>query len=252
MKIIRQVLRLMFMVLHILLGVSLTLVLMLLGQTQDKANYRQVKRWWSKTAVRILGLKIQTKGIAPTQPAMLVANHISWLDIFVLGSVMDIRFLSKAEVRKWPVIGWLADRAGTLFIARGQSGAAQQASQHLAQVIRQGDHVLFFPEGTTTDGTSIRRFHARLFAPALEADVPIQPIALFYPDQQGQANQIIPYINDATLLGNLWSIAGEPQLQAKVEFLSLVETKNQARKAIASQCEERIRTCLESKQLVQK
>lgn len=248
MQTLRQLLRVSRIILLLLLGVVLTLWCIVIGKDQSSTYYRNLKRWWSKRAAYILNLNITVQGQVTQQPAVLVANHISWLDMFVLGSVLDIRFLSKAEVRQWPLIGWLADKAGTLFIARGQSGAAKQASQHLVSVIQQGDHVLFFPEGTTTDGTSVRRFHARLFAPAIDAQVAVQPIALYYPDTEGQASPVVPYINDDSLLSNLWRIAGQRQLQAVVTFLDLVPSQDQARKELASACEDQIRAQLEIRQ----
>lgn len=246
MQALRQAFRVSRIILLLLLGVVLTLWCVVRGKDQSTTYYRNLKRWWSQKAARILNLTITVQGQVTQQPAVLVANHISWLDIFVLGSVLDMRFLSKAEVRHWPLIGWLADKAGTLFIARGQSGAAQQAAQHLIHVIQQGDHVLFFPEGTTTDGTSVRRFHARLFAPAIDAQVPVQPIAIQYPDQTGQASQVVPYINDDSLLSNLWRIAGQKELTATVTFMDLVPSQDQARKALALTCESQIRAQLET------
>ncbi len=149
----------------------------------------------------------------------MVANHISWLDIALLGGVANPRFLSKQEVRQWPVIGWLAEKSGTLFITRGKAGAAAQASATILQALQSGRSVLLFPEGTTTTGNDVRTFHARLLAPAFDANVPVQPVAVRYPGKDGLTHPLVPYVDQQSLWDNLKSVLAEPGIQAEIHFL---------------------------------
>ena len=137
------------------------------GLSQKQKNYRKS---WLHLATKIIGLEIEVKGASPlthNQNALWVANHISWLDIVTVGS-HGSAFLSKAEVRSWPLIGWLGEQGGTVFIKRGSNNAAQQASQKIADSIVTGDNILVFPEGTTGSGDRLKPFHARIFASALD------------------------------------------------------------------------------------
>ncbi|MEJ2388486.1 MAG: lysophospholipid acyltransferase family protein [Chromatiaceae bacterium] len=150
---------------HLLTGGAIALAL----STGHRFGWRPVwlpavVRWWHRRLCRALELKVRVTGEL-AERALLVANHISWLDIHVLGGQGQIGFLSKAEVRDWPLIGWMAETAGTLFIARGGNQAGELVQQ-IADHIRSKGRLAIFPEGTTTDGTSIKRFHPRLFGAA--------------------------------------------------------------------------------------
>ena len=131
-----------------------------------------IRQWWLKMVVNIVGLRLQINGEKPddNESALWVSNHVSWLDIPVIGSE-GVAFLSKAEVRKWPVIGWLGEKGGTVFIQRGGHNASQLASTKIAEKINTGDNILVFPEATTTDGEDVKRFHARIFAPAIDHEL---------------------------------------------------------------------------------
>jgi 1-acyl-sn-glycerol-3-phosphate acyltransferase len=155
----------------------------------------------------------------------LVANHISWLDIPVVGSRAKIGFLSKADVRGWPLVGWMSAVAGTLFIERGANQTAAVAAQ-IARAIAVGRTLVIFPEATTSDGRQVRRFHPRLFAAALQPGLRVQPVAICYrrgaepsPDLQ------VPYVGDDTLLANLWRVARHPDLVAEVRFLAPLDPR---------------------------
>ena len=127
---------------------------------------QSLTRWWLARLSRALPLRVKVYGELPRQPALWVSNHVSWLDIPLLGALAPLTFLSKAEVRQWPLAGWLAEKAGTLFIRRG-SGDSRLINQRLAEQLHRGRNLLIFPEGTTTNGESLRTFHGRLMASAL-------------------------------------------------------------------------------------
>lgn len=137
------------------------------------------RRAWYRRALELSGIQVEVIGEPLPGSALVVGNHVSWLDIPVLGTSVDVRFLSKAEVARWPLIGWLARRNGTLFIRRG-AHETEALIREIAGALRQGDQVAVFPEATTTDGSDVRHFHARLFAAAVDTLSPVQPVAFDY------------------------------------------------------------------------
>lgn len=242
MKSLRRVLRLSRLAVHVVNGIFLTLLLAgLLRMSLNEPFYQRVVAWWLRKVPQIIGVKLTVIGEPVNQAALMVANHISWLDIPLLGGVANPRFLSKQEVRHWPVIGWLADKSGTLFITRGKAGAAAQASTTILQAMQGGRAVLLFPEGTTTTGNDVRTFHARLFAPAFDANVPVQPVAIRYPQADGQTNPLVPYVDQQSLGENLKAILGEKALRAEIHFLQLLYPAGMDRKTLAAQCEQQVR-----------
>ncbi|EDN68558.1 Phospholipid/glycerol acyltransferase [Beggiatoa sp. PS] len=141
-------------------------------------------------------------------------------------------FLSKQEIQNWPILGWLVERVGTLFIRRGEFGASKQVSNVISEALRKNSNVLFFPEGTSTDGTNVRRFHARLFQAAIDTGVLVQPIALRY--RQGEnISLIIPYIGNDTLLGNLWRVLGETGLRVEIWFCPPISAHEKKRRDLS-------------------
>jgi len=127
----------------------------------------RLKRWWSKAMLDILGIRLDADLAHAVPGSMVVANHVSWLDIFVVNAALPSAFVSKEEVRHWPVMGWLAGINDTIFLKRGSRGHARLINAEIAAVLAQGKHVAVFPEGTTTDGTHVLHFHAALLQPAL-------------------------------------------------------------------------------------
>ena len=165
----------------------------------------------------IVGMRITVHGERPGHGVLLVANHVSWLDIPAVMSVLDVDFVSKHEVRRWPVVGTMAERAGTLFILRGGREAAATTADSMAARLRQPYNVIVFPEGTTTDGTGVRRFHARLYQAAVQANVPVQALAIRYPGQLGPGG-IAPFVDDQSLFNHLWRLMGEKRLTTELHF----------------------------------
>lgn len=198
-------------------------------------------RHWHGQVCRSLAVEVKTQGEAQAG-VLYICNHISWLDIPVLGSQLPgVRFLAKSEVRAWPMIGWLAARAGSLFIERGNS---QNSVQHISHALRQGHSVLIFPEGTTTDGLSLRRFHPRLLQAAHEAEAAIQPIALRYLDAYNSVNPRVAYINDDSFNDTLQRIVNEPGLRAELHFLPLLHPEAIPRSQLAALAHARISEAL--------
>ncbi|MFM2035270.1 MAG: hypothetical protein RL459_535 [Pseudomonadota bacterium] len=174
---------------------------------------------WSLEMLAHLGIALRVLGKpAVAGPLLLVANHISWLDITALHAARFCRFVSKSEVRGWPVIGALAAGVGTLFIERASRRDALRVVHHVAQSLKEGDVVAVFPEGTTSDGLNLLPFHANLIQAAISAEVPVQPVALSFVDHQGQTSLAPCYIGDDTLLGSVWRTLNTPGITAVIHF----------------------------------
>lgn len=218
---------------HLLSGALLTPFV----TRRDEAGYWQINwriaRWWHGRLLRILHIRVFTTGTPPAAPALVVANHISWVDIHVLGYLLPTVFLSKAEVRHWPIIGWLAKRSGTLFIRRG-SGQAGMIRQAIADYLHRNGMVTLFPEGTTSDGLQVLRFLPPLFGAAIDAEVPIAPVALRY-TVEGLPDLVAPYTGQQTLLQNLGGVLGRPGSEVHVHFCEPFLPTNKDRKALAEE-----------------
>lgn len=215
--------RMLQFVLHLNWGMVLALWLRLrLGEQwhQQVRGQATICRWLQHLS-HILGLHIHVStehnASVSAGPALLVANHISWLEIVALGSLRPIRFLAKDDVRSWPLIGPLVALGGTLFIRRHSNSALRRTHADVAQALRAGQNVLIFPEGTTTDGSRVERFRPGLFEAAREAHCPIQPIAIRY-CWQGEADRLAPYIDDDTFVTHLWHILRRGDTHVTVHF----------------------------------
>lgn len=180
----------------VVLITTLTASALVIGDrlTGRNLNRTPVAQALFRACVRCIGFRLQVDGERPQGPALYLSNHISWTDIPVLGSLWPLRFLSKAEVARWPVIGWLARQGGTLFIQRG-SGEAAARRNEIADTLRQGESVLIFPEGTTSAGHTVLPFFPRLIGAATNAGVPIVPVSIAYL-RNGDPCQVSPFIGD--------------------------------------------------------
>lgn len=191
----------------------------------QRPQARRATRWWLSRLVRVLNVEIEVTGAPLSQPALVVSNHVSWLDIPVLGALTGVHFLSKAEVADWPLIGKLANAGGTLYIRRGQ-GQVRERARQIGQYIRDGHSVLVFPEGTTTAGDNVRDFHSPLFAAASEDGHVVQPVAIRYLDASGLPDKHVPFIGDDEFTAHLWRLLGSRRVRAQVVFLPPLRGEN--------------------------
>lgn len=218
-------------VVFLFIGVALTLLVSPpWKKTPLGTLHIQLRQWWFKQATSIFGIRLKIKGKEHPEAALWVANHISWLDIPVIGSAGNVGFLSKAEIRKWPIIGWLAEKSGTLFIERGAQKASQNASEKISSRIAEGYSVLIFPEATTTDGSDVKHFHPRLFAAAIDHELSVQPVSIRYLDEKGQRHPKVAFIDEEGFIPNLLKILGEPRITAEITLLPIVETQHLAKR----------------------
>ncbi|MCH8543398.1 MAG: 1-acyl-sn-glycerol-3-phosphate acyltransferase [Alcanivorax sp.] len=211
---LRRLGRLVRVVLHILGGLWLALRIDAVRRPHQP-RVRVAARQWAAQLLTILRVEVCWQGPVPASGTFLVSNHISWLDIPVLAAHGDIHFLSKAEVRQWPLVGRLALAAGTLFIRRG-SGESTQKAAEIATHLRDGRSICVFPEGTTTDGTHVRRFFRQLFEAPLQADVMVRPLAIRYLAVDGSADQQVPFIGDDVFQRHLWQLLLRDHIRVSV------------------------------------
>jgi 1-acyl-sn-glycerol-3-phosphate acyltransferase len=201
----------------ILLGLLTELVVFpLLGRVRR----RRVVGAWSRGLMRLCGVRVRRLGDPVTRGAVLwVANHVSWVDIFVFNSVRTTSFVAKSDIRRWPVIGLLVAWAGTLFIDRRHRHAVRDAGRQIRACFDQGDAVGLFPEGTTTDGSDVLPFHAGLFDAAVRAGVPTQPVALRFL-KHGRRAPELAFVGEQTLVANLWFLLGARGVSVECEVLA--------------------------------
>ena len=225
--------------LHAVIG--LVTILTVFPRITPENRQRRVQVWSAKMLV-CLGLELRVMGQpAPTGPMLLVANHISWVDITALHAARFCRFVSKADVKQWPLIGALASGVGTLFIERESRRDAMRVVQHMAQSLRDGDVLAIFPEGTTSDGTGLRHFHANLFQAAIAADAPVQPVALSFIDiATGKLTTAPGYINDDTLMVSVWRTLCTPGIAVVINFGTPQHAEGRDRRAWAAQVREAV------------
>jgi 1-acyl-sn-glycerol-3-phosphate acyltransferase len=236
--------RLIRLVLHLLVGLVKAA---LLFPRADQARRVDLVRRWSARVLAILNIRLSVKGDVPdpsTASVVFVANHISWLDIYLLGAVCPVRFVSKAEVRAWPVIGWLAVRVGTLFIERARRHDTARANQAVADALQQGDCVAVFPEGTTSNGTLLRPFHASLLQSAINSGVRLWPVAIRYSNRDGSLNLAPAYVDNMSFAASLARILMEPELVAEVTYLEPLSVQGRSRRELAAQAESAIASAL--------
>ena len=219
---------------HIVTGVWVVAVrLPRLPPAQQNARVQA----WAVQMLSHAGITLEVRGQPPvTGPVLLISNHISWLDIPVMHAARHCRFVSKADVQDWPLIGTLATAAGTLYIERSSRRDALRMVHLMDAALRDNEVLAVFPEGTTGDGRALLPFHANLLQAAVSADAPAQPVGLRFVDQaSGQASHAPSYIGDETLLGSIWRTVCAPPLVAVVHYGQPERAQGRERRAWITQ-----------------
>lgn len=241
MRSVRAVWRVLALGVHLLAGITRIL---LCFPRYGAAQRATAIRVWSQRMLALFNIEVRVTGSAPPvgpQGAVLVSNHVSWLDIHVLHSLWPVRFISKSEVQHWPVIGWLASKTGTVFLTRERKADALRVNQLMAEHIAAGDLLAFFPEGTTSDGRGLLPFYASLFQPAVAAQAPVWPVHLSYRDVFGRYCPDAAYYGDITMHQSLWRVARLDGLRVEVRCLPPITPDGSDRKALAQAAEAAIR-----------
>lgn len=192
-----------------------------------------LKQRWSRQLLEILAIRVDAAlgGIAPG--SLIVANHISWLDIFAINAARPAAFVAKSELRGWPLIGWLSAHTDTVFLRRGSRGHAKIVNGEIDALLTAGKDVAIFPEGTTTDGTHLLHFHAALLQPAVETKRPIVPLALSYETAAGQRTLAAAYAGATTLAQCLAAILATPQMVVRLRAMPALDPQTRSRRMLA-------------------
>lgn len=204
-------------------------------------------RAWARKIISILNVHVRVRDALPASipgGTVLVSNHISWLDIWVIDTQRACRFIAKSEVRGWPVIGWLAVKSGTLFIERGRKRHAAMLNHEVAAALASGDCVAIFPEGTTTNGRQLKRFFGSLLQPAADSGAPLVPVAIRYVRDDGELDLTPAYIDDISLLASVRSMLRARRTLAEIAFLPAIDTRGKTRREIAHAAQEAIAASL--------
>ena len=215
---------------HLFVGMAICAVLFpFTGAAGREAHVRR----WSRKLLRICGIALKIDSPAPIPRSLLVANHISWLDIFVVNSLKPCRFVAKSDIRSWPLVGWLCAKTGTIFISRGKASDVRRIFKGLVESIERGEHVAFFPEGTTAPQGTLLPFHANLFEAAIDARAPVQPYALRYVDRQGKLHPAADFIGETTIVESIIAILKSRGMTAELTQLPLISTDGAQRRELA-------------------
>ena len=194
---------------------------------------------WSRWLMRACGVQVRER-VEPGAHALsalrgrhgrgegrlLLANHVSWLDIFAIDSLSPASFVAKAEIASWPLAGTLVGRAGTVFVERGRRHAVHGVMRQLSGRLEGGARAAVFPEGTTSDGRRLLPFHGNLIQAAVNAGSPIVPVGLRYVDPDGEPSHAVAFVGDTTFLASLWRITGHPKLIVEVHVLRAIEPRD--------------------------
>jgi 1-acyl-sn-glycerol-3-phosphate acyltransferase len=212
----------------------------------DRQRRRAIRRWSARllSTINVVPRIHGSPRRRRDRSAVLVANHVSWLDIQLIHSVWQVRFVAKSEVRRWPVIGWLSARTGTLFIERGRGRHAARINRDIQAAFERDDAVGVFPEGTTTDGRQLHRFHASLLQPAVEEHALVYPVALRYLDREGKVNVRASYVGETSLMESIRMILAERKIIAELFFLPAIDAEGKSRRELAAETREAIAAAL--------
>ena len=228
---LRAIERLLRAVVHIVHGI---LIVLLRFQAYDTARRVERIEWWSRKTLRLMGIALQVEGQPATGGALMVANHISWLDITALHAVCpQARFVSKADVKHWPLLSHLADASNTLYLERERKRDALRVVHQMARALQNGDLIAVFPEGTTSDGRRLLPFHANLLQAAITTGAPVQPIALRFSDRLQPISAAVEFVGATTWVQSLWRVACGACLTAHISLLEPRASANAERRALA-------------------
>lgn len=213
----------------------------------SSAVQKQIRiQQWSAQLLNICGMGMVVTGEAvPSVTGRLwVANHISWLDMFAINAIVPMRFVAKADVQTWPIIGWLAQRADTIFMQRHNRRAAMAANRSISAALTAAANIAIFPEGTTTDGSHIQAFKSSLFQAAIDAHASVQPLLLQYVLDGGASNKAAAYCGDTSLWQSLCALLQQPHSQVRIHLLPTINTQGLDRQQLCQLAQAQLNHCL--------
>lgn len=244
----RRMQRLLRLAWHMLMGMCAAhLILPVTNKFAQSGQYRiqqAIAKWWNYELCRILNLRLHIEGSINTAPTLFVANHISWLDIPCLAAVLNAHFVSKEEVRGWPIFGAMAARTSTLFLRRGDATVTSMVADQMTWSLLRKRSMIVFPEGTSSEGDSVLHFHARLFQAAIRSHAEVQAVAIRFPHGQG-VNPVAPFVGDSNLLDHLWRLLAEPSMDVTLTFCQPLSATGLQRRVLANRARAQVLASIE-------
>ncbi len=200
---------------------------------------RALVQRFARQTLAILHVRVRCRGVVPgpDATALVVANHVSWLDVYALNAVRGSSHVAKAEVRAWPLAGAIARGFATIFHVRGHRRDAARAKDGVAARLRTGEPVVVFPEGTTTDGAGVLRFHPAFFQAAVDTGMPVQPVAIRYCGPDARRDPAAAFVGDMTFVASLLRVLRRPALDAELVFGPVLSSRGRARRELATRAE---------------
>ena len=235
---LRAVVRLLRCAVHVFHGMAITLLLFpRCGAAERHARIR----WWALKMLAVLGVSLRVQGTPAVGASLLVANHISWLDILAIHAVLPhARFVSKADVKAWPLLSHLVEAGGTLYLERERRRDALRVVHAMAEALQAGETVAVFPEGTTSDGRALLPFHANLLQAAIATGTVVQPVALRFSDSTNAFSRAVEFVGATTLAQSLWRVVCGDRITVNVRLLAPHASAHHERRALAEALREDI------------
>lgn len=249
MGILRLFYRLPWLVVHLLVGLPLTLFSFNKPVRALRIGGRPLNdimlHWWSGTTCSIFGLERSIKGAFPAGAQLVAANHISWLDIQLLHSVSPMGFIAKGEIEKWMLAGRVAAAGDTIYHHRGSHDSSSGVAKVMCDRLRQGKKVAIFPEGGILPGDGVKRFHARMFAPAIDTGMPVQPVMIRY-RRDGEHFPGMTFFPGEHFMANIFRLLKQRSCTAQLWVLPPIDSSGKKRRDLAAEAEAAVKTAFES------
>ena len=228
---------------HIFYGMLFACIFPLLNQNLQQ----RIQKYWARKLLDIMHVRLEahySNNPANLHGSILVANHISWLDVFALNAVVPASFVAKSEIRSWPLLGWLCHRAGTLFVKRNLRRDTVRINSEISGILKQGKCIALFPEGTSTDSELPGHFHSSLLQAAIDIDATVCPVAIRYHDEAGNFSSDAAFVGDMSFVQSLWKILCSPSLHVTLLYLPQLSCAGNNRRLLAARAQESIHTAL--------
>lgn len=205
---------------HVVVGLVIVASIWSLSNRKTKMK---LTKWWSGSLLNHFGVQVVIYGERPNENlsnTMFLINHVSWLDIYALNSIIPLQFIAKSDINNWPILGYLVRKSGTIFINRNNRKDTSRIVDTTTEVLKAGGNVGFFPEGTTTDGTVLERFKSSIVQAAINAKSTIYPVAIRYPLPDGGINTAIAYAGDISMSEAMMNALKQKKTIAELHFLA--------------------------------
>jgi 1-acyl-sn-glycerol-3-phosphate acyltransferase len=221
----------------IIAGIVFPVLHFICSANKAKSKRDRLKIHWLKVFSSIMKLSVIREGELPKDGALLISNHISWLDIIVIGQYLPVYFVAKSDISSWPIIGYLSRQGGTIFIRRGNKKSIKATTEKMIWVLKQNSNIVAFPEGTTTSGNEVLSFHASLFQPALLTKSVIQPVVIQY---DGAAKHQAPFIGEDDFVRHLIKMLCLDKVEVRLSFLPVIKSLGKDRHTVCAEAREKI------------